>query len=314
MSKPSYRPPLRPLPCRFKVRAVISLALVGTGAVVVWVIQRPESSWVDTSIVPEAGRSGNDASLPTLPPAPARPGWQPPTLPPWPGFLRPLGAKADLEPLAVPPPRLPVPQSAAVTGAPLPTQPPIAFLDVPPDYWAKAALDDLSARGLLRGLPEGTFEPERPMTRAELAAQVAKLFNLPARLPASSFSDVSPDNWAAEPIRRSVQMGFLKGLPESSFEPDKPVTRVEVVVAIANGLSLSSTAPAATVLQRYSDRSELPGWAVAPLVAATEAGLVVNSPDPARLEPNRPATRAEVAVMMHRALVYLGQVSEVPVP
>jgi hypothetical protein len=249
---------------------------------VLWgLLPRWPAAWLNRSIVPEVGRYGN----------------------------QPLQSN----PLAVPPPPIPATDGAVTWETPL-RQPPIAFLDVPPDHWASPALDDLSARGLLTGFPEGTFDPDGRLRRGELSAQLAQMFALPARPDPPQFTDIPADHWAAASIYRSAQMGFFTGGPEGQFEPERAVSKAELLVAIANGLSLTSTALPEAVLQRYLDRDDIPTWAIPGLVSATQAGLVVNHPDLARLQPNRPVSRAEAAVMLHQALIYLGQISAVPSP
>ncbi|HEY9761046.1 MAG TPA: S-layer homology domain-containing protein [Trichocoleus sp.] len=218
------------------------------------------------------------------------------------------------DPVSVPPPKIPRPSLSNVSQDTKTVQASVVFKDVPPGHWAKPILDDLSAHQWVVGFPDRTFRPEASMTRAELAAQITRFFALPPQFASLHFSDVKSDNWAAGSIRKAVQMGFLSGLPEGNFAPDQPVTKIEVIGAIATGLNLTSTSAPSRVLSQYRDQDALPGWAISPLVAATEVGLVVNYPDITRLEPNRPATRAEVAAMMHYALVYLGEADEVPSP
>jgi hypothetical protein len=156
------------------------------------------------------------------------------------------------------------------------------------------------------------------MTRAEFAAQLTRLFDLPQKLPQASgatpYQDVATDHWAHGSVQKSVRMGFLTGYPEGVFLPNQPVSRIHVIVALSNGLMLKSSSDETSVLAVYSDRSQVPPWATRQLVAATEAGLVVNYPTLSQLAPNKTATRAEVAVMLHRALVYTGQLQDVPFP
>ena len=61
----------------------------------------------------------------------------------------------------------------------------------------------------------------------------------------------------------------------------------------------------------YSDSSQIPNYAVPAIAAATERRMVVNYPNLDRLEPNRTATRAEVAAFIYQALVYSGNPPEV---
>ena len=65
------------------------------------------------------------------------------------------------------------------------------------------------------------------------------------------------------------------------------------------------------ILQRYQDASRIPAYAVSAVAAATSAGLVVNYPNPSRLNPNQVATRADVASLIHRALAIQGKVPEI---
>ncbi|TVQ10926.1 MAG: S-layer homology domain-containing protein [Leptolyngbya sp. DLM2.Bin27] len=191
------------------------------------------------------------------------------------------------------------------------------FTDLDAGHWAWPLLSDLAQRELLAGFPDGSFRPADPMTRAEFAAQVARLFDFPpdqTQPQEAVYPDVTPAHWAYNSIHRSVQMGFLNGYPDGAFLPDNSISRIHVVVALANGLTLKSSRAAAVVLAPYTDQTQVPPWATRQLVAATETGLVVNYPDLDTLAPNRPASRAEVAAMLHRALVYIGTLPDVSFP
>ncbi len=218
-------------------------------------------------------------------------------------------------PLIVPPPVIPqaLPPQQAWPEPPLVQNQP-GFTDVSSDYWAGPVLADLVDRQLMTGFPDGSFRPAEPMTRAEFAAQLARLFDLPPRQEAVVYQDVALDHWAYRAIQKSVQMKFLSGYPEGNFLPEQGVTRIHVVVALANGLSLRSSSGTHTVLKQYVDYAQVLPWGERPLVAATEAGLVVNYPDLNYLEPNRLASRAEVMTMLHRALVYMGRLQDRPLP
>ncbi len=222
----------------------------------------------------------------------------------------PLIVPPQVLPQPLPPPQA-WPELSVVPGHP-------GFTDITPDHWAWPVLTDLAQRGLISGFPEGDYRPADPMTRAEFAAQLARLFDLPqapSKTPErGDYPDLSTDHWAYASVQKAVQMGFLTGYPEGVFLPEQTVTRIGVVVALANGLMLKSSRGTGPVLAIYSDRSQVPAWATRQLVAATEAGLVVNYPDPAQLAPNKTATRAEVAAMLHRALVYTGYLQDVPLP
>ena len=86
-----------------------------------------------------------------------------------------------------------------------------------------------------------------------------------------------------------------------------------IIVALATGLKLQPSGNVETILQNFSDREELPEWSLDKVAAATEAGLVVNRPgfNLTSLNPNEPATRAEVAAMIYQTLSQSGKVTPI---
>lgn len=225
------------------------------------------------------------------------------------GGTRPAGDTAT-QTLTVPHPEAPVLESSTALTTPL--APPIVFADVSPDYWAKGFIDGLTARKRLAGFPDNTFQPDKPLTRAELATQIVNVFPLQPTQAALPFKDVPIDFWAANTINLAVQSNFMRGYPEQVFEPNQTVPRVQVMAAIASGLNLQPITDPTLTLQRFADQDQIPPWARAQVAAAVEAGLVINYPDLGQLRPNEAASRAEVAAMMYRTLVYLGEVEDVP--
>lgn len=221
--------------------------------------------------------------------------------------------------LTVPPPVIPQPLPPQQAWPELPrVQAQPSFNDLDTSYWAWPLLDDLAQRNLVSGFPDGTFRPGAAMTRAEFAAQLAQLFDLPpdrSQAPLLiNYPDLEPSHWAYKSVQKTVTMGFLSGHSEGMFLPDQTVSRIQVIVALANGLTLKSSRAATDALAPYVDRDQVPIWAMRQLVAAIDAGLVVNYPEITALAPNRPASRAEVAVMLHRSLVYTGSLQPVPSP
>ncbi len=215
-----------------------------------------------------------------------------------------------------------VPQKPIVrsTLAPVITKPkaskakigPVKLSDVPDKYWARPFIVALVDRKIFADFTDSKFRPDEPMTRSELARLIERMSDKePLRKPID-FKDVKDQSPAASAIDRSVKTGYLKGYPDNAFRPDKEVPRVEVIAALASGLNLKSSAKASKTLQVYTDRKKLPKWAVDKVAAATEAGIVVNHPKPTLLQPNRIATRAEVAAMIYQAMAKEGKVPAKP--
>jgi hypothetical protein len=221
-------------------------------------------------------------------------------------------ARVGVVPLVVPtqaPVASPSPSSsAAVTEEPAPAPTiagsPIDFRDVPENYWARPYINRLSAAGIITGFPDETFRPNRAVTRAEFASQIERAFQQPETQPAKNFKDVPADYWAAPAINKSVSIDFLNGYPEGDFRPNKLVPRLEVLIALAEGLNVATPANPEEILQVYQDNAQIPKWARAKIAAATQAGLVTSYPNRRLLNPAEAATRADVSSMIYQALVF----------
>ena len=187
----------------------------------------------------------------------------------------------------------------------------LKFQDVPEDYWAKPYIDALSERLVINGLTEDTFAPEEAVTRAQLASVIAEAFPVGDVEAAIAFSDVSADYWALDAIDKSVKGGFMNGFPDASFQPTLPVPRAQVLTALVTGLNAAMPDNGETIVGRYRDADQIPDWAVDKMAAATQSSIVVNYPNLDALQPNKPATRAEVAAMIYQTLVAQGRIEPI---
>src|SRR4028118_108686 len=202
------------------------------------------------------------------------------------------------------------------TAAPAPTKPkagkakvgPVKLSDVPDKYWARPFIVALVDRKIFSDLTDSKFRPDEPMTRAEVARLIQRMSDQEPSQKSIDFKDVKDNSPVAPAIDHTVKTGYLKGYPNNEFRPDKNIPRVEVMTALASGLNLKRSAKASKTLLIYTDRTKVPKWAVDKVAAATEAGIVVNHPKRTLLQPNRTATRAEVAAMMYQAMAKKGQV------
>jgi hypothetical protein len=212
----------------------------------------------------------------------------------------------------VPSPSAPgiAPVPVPVVVAPSPTAEPVEFADVPPDYWAYPFIADLSLRGIITGFEDGTFRPEDPVTRAQYAAFIENILSSQQQ-EAIDFTDVPADFWARPAITEAVQAGFLRGYPEGNFAPDDPISKVQVLASLTNGMQLPEATNPEQAVVRYEDSDQIPDWAIPVVASATESGVVVNYPNPNQLGPNQAVTRAEVAAMLYQALEAIGQVDPI---
>lgn len=124
----------------------------------------------------------------------------------------------------------------------------ISFSDVKADAWYYDAVMELAEEGILKGYQDGTFRPDRKITRAEFAA-VLKAYNDSGnsaenrgndRSAAASFSDVSENSWYYEAVSEAAAKGWITGYTGGRFKPESNATRAESVTMINRLLGRSA--------------------------------------------------------------------------
>jgi len=188
------------------------------------------------------------------------------------------------------------------------------FNDVPTNYWAQTFIQELASRDIIKGLPDGGFRPNDPVTRAQFAAMLNKAMTKAPTRGGVTFVDVDPNYWAASAIQKAYTTGFMAGYPGNVFEPTQNIPRVQILVSLANGLNYTANQAPETILQTYADAASIPNYARNSVAAATENRMVVNYPNVQFLNPNQSATRAEVAAFIYQGLVRSGQVNAISSP
>ncbi len=147
----------------------------------------------------------------------------------------------------------------------------------------------------LSGYPDGTFGPDRNMTRAEVAQMFYALLN-DQNVPATvSFSDVPDGAWYADAVETLASLGMFTGYPDGTFHPNSTITRAEFAAA---ALSFADMAPSARC--SFPDVSAQ-DWFYPYVASAAEYGWIGGYPD-GSFRPSGSITRAEVAVIVNHML------------
>ncbi|HYF80146.1 MAG TPA: S-layer homology domain-containing protein [Symbiobacteriaceae bacterium] len=139
--------------------------------------------------------------------------------------------------------------------------------------------------------PPATWAPGQPALPGRvLLARPA------AGVPASTFSDVGREEWFTAPIDLVSAAGLMKGYPDGRFLPESPVRRAEFLAVVMRAY------PAAAGTPLGAPFADVPAshWAYSLIRQARGAGLVQG--DQNRFNPDGWITRAEMAVILHRAL------------
>lgn len=104
------------------------------------------------------------------------------------------------------------------------------FRDVASGSWYNTYVATLNNAGVITDSSNGYFRPNEAITRAELAAMLAKFSETTGA--ANYFNDVSASHWAANAIAICAKLGWITGYPDGTFRPDKNVTRAELMAMI----------------------------------------------------------------------------------
>ncbi len=104
------------------------------------------------------------------------------------------------------------------------------YTDVSKERWSNVAISTLSNIGILTGFPDGTFKPAQTITRAEFSTIVYRFYNTKYSGP-DKFSDIA-GHWAQDSINAIAAKNWIKGYEDSTFGPNKNITRAEAVTII----------------------------------------------------------------------------------
>ncbi len=157
----------------------------------------------------------------------------------------------------------------------------------------------LYSNGIIKGYPDGTFKPEKTLTRAEATVLILRLLDVkPFGTYKQHFKDVSPGFWAFKWIEEAYNRGIVKGIGNGKFAPNREVTRGEFTVMLVRELKLppkSGKMPFKDVPSSYFGYKEI--------ISAYYNGILGNplffeTTNTSFFNPNKPITRGEAAVEM----------------
>ncbi|HJU81469.1 MAG TPA: DUF3048 domain-containing protein [Acidimicrobiia bacterium] len=113
------------------------------------------------------------------------------------------------------------------------------FTDLEPDAFYTGFVNALAGQNVIAGEIDGSFRPNRPMSRAEMAALLDRALQLsPAESP-SGFDDVDPADWFAPHVEAIKEAGITTGCAANLYCPSAPVTREEMAIFLTRAFSLS---------------------------------------------------------------------------
>ncbi|MCG0275494.1 MAG: S-layer homology domain-containing protein, partial [Thermosediminibacteraceae bacterium] len=171
--------------------------------------------------------------------------------------------------------------------------------------WARQYIEEMASRGIIKGIGEGVFAPDKNVTRAEFTAMLVRLLNLEDReigrnLP---FTDVFLDDWFYSSVRAAYNSGLVKGTGDE-FNPNSLITRQEMAVLVTRAASIMNksafvdSVEVEKILSAYKDRDRISEWAKTEIAVAVKLGLI-RGVGADILAPGDTATRAQAATVIY---------------
>lgn len=148
----------------------------------------------------------------------------------------------------------------------------------------------------IQGYPDGTFRPEKPITRAEIAAILTRIMGLNPQTAANpNFADVQSTHWAFGYISAVVEAGVMQGYPDHTFRPDQSITRAELATVMVRARGLFPLIVAPPTFPDIAGH-----WAAGYIEAAQRAMFITGYPS-GDFRPDQSITRAETVTLIDRS-------------
>lgn len=162
-------------------------------------------------------------------------------------------------------------------------------------HWAAANIQTLVQKGAISGYPDGSFKPNKTITRAEFATVLVKALNLNMQS-GKTFADTQ-NHWAKDYISTAYNQGIVKGMNDTQFAPDTEISREQMAVMIVNARKLSNRQS----LLNFVDKSSISTWAFPAVATAVENKIFSGYPDNT-FRPQGHATRAEAVTAIIKVM------------
>ena len=169
------------------------------------------------------------------------------------------------------------------------------------------AIDTLVGMQIINGMGNGTFSPNKTMTRAEFCTITVKALGLSPKA-ADSFTDVKTKDWFAGYVGTASANGIVNGVGNNKFDPHGTITRQEAAAMVARAAKVlgldTSVEDADEILLLFSDGKKVASWAKDAVAWCCAAGVLA---DGGTIQPTRAILRGEIAQMIYNVLDMAGK-------
>lgn len=165
------------------------------------------------------------------------------------------------------------------------------------NHWAKEYIETLCGKSVVKGYDDGSFYPDKSISRAEFSAMMVRALDIPSGNSAVNFADVGPEDWFAQYVLTLAAEGIVSGY-DGYFRPDDDIKREDMAVIIyrlllGRNIAMEKEAD-------FSDISEADAYAAEAIRFLGGVGVLNGSGG--NIAPQTNLTRAEAAAVICRVI------------
>ncbi len=179
------------------------------------------------------------------------------------------------------------------------------FSDMESHKWAEEAMKSLVQRGIVVGVGQERFDPERNVTRAEFVKMLVNALEITNSAgEKQTLTDLPDDEWYTPYVKQAIDRGLVSGYPDGTFRPMQKISRQEMVTILMNArnyLDALKVKHAESAETGFKDNKEIASWSKTAVDWAV-ANKIVNGMGDNRFYPAQPTTRAQAAVVINNVL------------
>lgn len=177
----------------------------------------------------------------------------------------------------------------------------VYFYDVDDHYpWAFHEIDYLASSDIVKGTDDFLFEPELPISRADFVLMLYRAYDMSGYRAGENFTDIPAGAYYADAVLAAKNLGIATG-QNGRFRPDALITRQDAMVLLARTIARTGVTLSGGSLSSFPDAARVAGYAGDAVASLIQAGVVGG--DKNGLRPTSNVSRAEMAVMLYRALM-----------
>lgn len=166
------------------------------------------------------------------------------------------------------------------------------------------AINNVVSRGILKGTDQGTFEGEKPVSRAMVATVLMRISKDKTVDTSLTFGDIKVSEWYTDAVKWAASHGHVKGFEDGTYKPNKLITRQEMAVILARFLEKHGIQMPETEEITYKDIDGLLDWSKDSVIKMAKIGLIKGQTD-GMYYPNSEFTRAELALLLDKIITWI---------